>query len=80
VVANPKATVNWYKNEEPLEGNVTTLSVMSNTVHHVLSMENLDDESFGTYTCRAVNKMGIHEAAIDIEGNKDPDTLNHMLI
>ena len=53
---------------------------MSNTVHHVLSMENLDDESFGTYTCRAVNKMGIHEAAIDIEGNKDPDTLNHMLI
>ena len=79
-MANPKATVNWYKNEEPLEGNVTTLSVMSNTVHHVLSMENLDDESFGTYTCRAVNKIGKHEAAIDIEGNKDPDTLNHMLI
>ena len=76
-MANPEATVNWYRNEESIEGNVTTLSVMSSSVHHVLHIDNLNDESFGTYTCRAVNKIGAHEAAIDIEGNKDPNALDH---
>ena len=78
MVANPEASVNWYKNEEPIEWNITTISGVSDTVHHVLHMDNLNDESFGTYTCRAVNKIGAHEAAIDIEGNKDPNALNHM--
>ena len=80
MVANPEATVNWYKNEEPIEWNVTTLSDVSNTVHHVLHMDNLNDESLGTYTCRAVNKIGAHEAAMNIEGNKDHNAFNHMFI
>lgn len=68
VHAEPKATVSWYKNGQPVaRNNRISMTVVNNK--HTLQITNMNQEDFGSYTCRAANELGSVHKAITLSGS-----------
>ena len=78
-VANPPASVHWFHNHNPVfyEFRISRqdIEVMSNVtdrhqtmIRHTLNIRNVRDTDFGSYECKAENKIGMTGTHIELTG------------
>ncbi|XP_025829634.1 limbic system-associated membrane protein-like [Agrilus planipennis] len=71
VSADPPATVQWLKDNIPIDLNYRIMEIDDEN-QHILVIRNVTSDDFGEYTCRAHNKMGHGEIHIQVTGIPQP--------
>lgn len=70
VIANPKETVTWYKNGNPLRSNwkykLENYEQSGGSQTHSLTINYLERLDFGDYVCLAVNKVGTASQVVTV--------------
>ena len=64
--SSPKAKVEWFKNGRPLGEREGHISTRGNK--HSLHLFSMKEQTFGTYSCRAENKLGMDEKSTQVSG------------
>jgi len=70
VHSSPKAKVEWFKNGRPLGEREGHISTRGNK--HSLHLFSMKEQTFGTYSCRAENKLGMDEKSTQVSGRAAP--------
>lgn len=76
IEAYPPPEIVWIKDDVQLANNQKFSLVHSTTIQEitdaVLTVKSIEEEQYGTYTCKATNKLGIAQDSIVLEESSDP--------
>ncbi|XP_035210612.1 lachesin-like isoform X2 [Stegodyphus dumicola] len=75
VEAYPEPSIIWLKDQHQIYDNqreyfITTFSSESGFVESKLRIAAVDEDSYGTYTCKAINKLGRDQKKITLEAKR----------
>lgn len=73
VHASPHAKVTWLHNGQPIDTGNSLVNQRGNK--HTLMLVDINEESFGKYTCKAKNELGEDERTTEISGKAHEATI-----